>query len=196
MFSTYFVSCNGPCAPKEKMAQKRTHDYYYECSRAKPQGGPRESIHGLDGLVDFKLTMQKNFEEKASNCWWGREVRKLLVEIPLIQFGCLLLVCPLLCFFLPSLVVYLSSLTWRRLSVESACVFVSSFVVHWWVQFPRSFSCRKMFQGGVGDLNSVMVVVVVVAFPSHASILGKRFDESFLKCFFFSLFFFFLDKFL
>ncbi len=33
------------------------------------------------------------------------------VEIPLIQFGCLLLVCPLLCFFLPSVVVCLSSLT-------------------------------------------------------------------------------------
>ena len=33
------------------------------------------------------------------------------VEIPLIQFGCLLLVCPLLCFFLPSVVVYLSSFT-------------------------------------------------------------------------------------
>ena len=29
------------------------------------------------------------------------------VEIPLIQFGCLLLVCPLLCFFLPSVVVFL-----------------------------------------------------------------------------------------
>ena len=33
------------------------------------------------------------------------------VEIPLIQFSCLLLVCPLLYFFLPSLVVYLSSFT-------------------------------------------------------------------------------------
>ena len=61
------------------------------------------------------------------------------VEIPLIQFGCLLLVCPLLCFLLPSVVFYLSSFTWRRLSVESACVFVSSFVVHWWVQFASFF---------------------------------------------------------
>ena len=33
----------------------------------------------------------------------------------------------------------LSSFTWRRLRVESACVFVSSFVVHWWVQFVSSF---------------------------------------------------------
>ena len=33
------------------------------------------------------------------------------VEIPLIQFGCLLLVCPLLCFVLPSFVVCFSSLT-------------------------------------------------------------------------------------
>ena len=24
---TYFVSCNGPCAPKEILAQKRTHYY-------------------------------------------------------------------------------------------------------------------------------------------------------------------------
>ena len=45
-----------------------------------------------------------------------------------------------LCFFLPSVVVCLSSLTWRRLSVESACLFLSSFVVHWWVQFPSPFS--------------------------------------------------------
>ena len=61
------------------------------------------------------------------------------IEIPFIQFGCLLLVCPLLCFFLPFVVVCLSSLTWRRLSVESACLFLSLFVVHWWVQFPSSF---------------------------------------------------------
>ena len=33
------------------------------------------------------------------------------VEIPVIQFSCLLLACPLLYFFLPSLVVYLSSFT-------------------------------------------------------------------------------------
>ena len=32
-----------------------------------------------------------------------------------------------------------SSLAWRRRSIKSTCVFVSSFVVHWWVQFPRSF---------------------------------------------------------
>ena len=25
VFVTYFVSCNRPCAPKEEMAQKRTH---------------------------------------------------------------------------------------------------------------------------------------------------------------------------
>ena len=49
------------------------------------------------------------------------------------------LVCPLLCFFLPSVVVYHSSLTCRRLSVESTCLFLSSFIVHWWVQFPSSF---------------------------------------------------------
>ena len=51
------------------------------------------------------------------------------VEIPLIQFGCLL-VCPLFCFFLLSVVVCLSSLTRRRLNVESACLFLSPFVVH------------------------------------------------------------------
>ena len=61
------------------------------------------------------------------------------VEIPLIQFSCLLLVCPLLCYLLHSVVVYLSPFTWRRLNVESASVFVSSFVFLWWVQFPSSF---------------------------------------------------------
>ena len=61
------------------------------------------------------------------------------VEIPLILFGCLLLICPLLCFFLPSVVVYLSSLTWRRLSVESTWLFLWLFVIHWRVQFPSSF---------------------------------------------------------
>ena len=76
------------------------------------------------------------------------------VEIPLIQFSCLLLVCPLLCFFLPSVVVYLSSFTWRRLNVESASVFVLSFVFLWWVQFPSSFP--KLKQKLTEKVNTIM----------------------------------------
>ena len=65
---------------------------------------------------------------------------KPVKNVPLIQFGCFFLVCPLLCFFLLFVIVCLSSLNLKKtLSVESACLFSSSFVVHWSVHFPGSF---------------------------------------------------------
>ena len=64
------------------------------------------------------------------------------VEIPWIQFSCLLLI-----LFLSSsllLTSFCCCLSFffnlkKTLSVENACLFFSSFVVHWWVHFPSSF---------------------------------------------------------
>ena len=52
----------------------------------------------------------------------------LILEIPLIQFGCLLLVCPLLCFFLLFVVVCFSSFTGRKHYVSNATLSVPSYI--------------------------------------------------------------------
>ena len=59
---------------------------------------------------------------------------KMFLWVKLIQYRCNVKVHDLNFFSLRN-----TSFTRRRLSVESACVFVSSFVIHWWVQFPSSF---------------------------------------------------------
>ena len=81
------------------------------------------------------------------------------------------LVSPLLYFFLPFVVVYLSSFTWIRLNVESAGVFVSSFVFLWWVQFPSSFpnlstspAVTRFFLQLTVYVKTVFVYVVMVLF--------------------------------
>ena len=60
--------------------------------------------------------------------------------------------CPLLCFFVLLfylLLLFCCCLSFffnlkKTLSVESACLFFSSFVVHWGVHFPSSFSSRVL----------------------------------------------------
>ena len=57
-----------------------------------------------------KKEAQKRTDEKEATKLNQRNLNKeyvFFVEFPLIQFSCLLLVCPLLCFFLPSVVVFL-----------------------------------------------------------------------------------------
>ena len=56
-----------------------------------------------------------------------------------VHFGCLLLVCPLLCFFPLFVVVFLLLADEGTKCRKRSFVFFSSFVIHWWVHFPSSF---------------------------------------------------------
>ena len=73
--------------------------------------------------VKEERQQQKEAEKRTDE----KDIIKLdqILDIPLNQFG--------FCFL--SLFFYLT----KTLSVESACLFFSSFFVHWWVHFPSSF---------------------------------------------------------
>ena len=85
-------------------------------------------------LFRAKSHQRSSIPFRHSGMWSEQWIRLYVffVEIPLIQFGCLLLVCPLLCFFLLFVVVCL-------LLPDGDTKFRTSFVVHWWVHFPSSF---------------------------------------------------------
>ena len=89
--------------PARLVQLQQVHGDSYRGPRDRPHGQP--PFYGLFILPPLNIfSLTRHLNDVILNYVF-------FVEIPLIQFSCLFLVCPLLCFFLPSVVVYLSSFT-------------------------------------------------------------------------------------